>query len=76
MAQQLDLDDIAQRQTSSRVRVNLQGHKKELTGIQLSIQERTGHRPELIADVIFRLRHSAAASVNPSVYARQQSELR
>jgi hypothetical protein len=76
MVQQRDLDDTAQRQTSSRVRVNLQGYKKELTGIQLSIHERTGHLPELIADVIFRLRLSAAARVNPSVFARQHSELR
>ena len=76
MVQQRDLDDTAQRQTSSRVRVNLKAYKKELTGIQLSIQERTAHLPKLIADVIFRLRLSAAARVNPSVYARQQSELR
>jgi hypothetical protein len=76
MVQQRDLDDTAQRQTSSRVRVNLKAYKKELTGIQLSIQERTAHLPKLIADVIFRLRLSAAARVNPSVFARQHSELR
>jgi len=52
MVQQRDLDDTAQRQTSSRVRVNLKAYKKELTGIQLSIQERTAHLPKLIADVI------------------------
>jgi hypothetical protein len=76
MVQQRELDDTAQRQTSPRVRVNLQVYKKELTGIQLSIQERTAHLPKLIADVIFRLRLSAAARVNPSVFARQHSELR
>jgi hypothetical protein len=76
MVQQRDLDDTAQRQTSSRVRVNLKAYKKELTGIQLSIQECTAHLPKLIADVIFRLRLSAAARVNPSVFARQHSELR
>jgi len=76
MVQRRDLDDTAQRQTSSRVRVNLKAYKKELTGIQLSIQERTAHLPKLIADVIFRLRLSAAARVNPSVFARQHSELR
>jgi hypothetical protein len=59
MVQQRDLDDTAQRQTSSRVRVNFQAYKKELTGIQLSIQERTAHLPKLIADVTFRLRISA-----------------
>jgi hypothetical protein len=73
---QQHLDDTAQRQTSSRVRVNLKAYKKELTGIQLSIQECTAHLPKLIADVIFRLRLSAAARVNPSVFARQHSELR
>jgi hypothetical protein len=75
MVQQRELDDTAQRQTSPRVRVNLQVYKKELTGIQLSIQERTAHLPKLIADVIFRLRLSAAARVNPSVFARPHSEL-
>ena len=67
---------LAQRQTSSRVRVNLQAYKKELTGIQLSIQERTAHLTKLIADVILRLRLSAAARVNRSVFARQHGELR
>jgi CheY-like chemotaxis protein len=51
-------------------------HDEELTCIPLSFEARTGHLPNLIADLIFRLRHASTASVSPSLSARQHGDLR
>jgi CheY-like chemotaxis protein len=51
---------------------------KELTCIPLSFEERTGHLPGLIADLIFRLRlpPTAKTHLSVSVAARQHGEMR
>ncbi|MGA9529212.1 MAG: response regulator [Terriglobales bacterium] len=51
-------------------------HDKELTCIPLSFEARTGHLPNLIADLIFRLRLPPMATSNPSASARQHGDLR
>jgi CheY-like chemotaxis protein len=48
----------------------------ELTCIQLSVEERTGHLPSLIADLIYRLRLSQAEKAEISIPARQHGDLR
>jgi CheY-like chemotaxis protein len=49
---------------------------EELTCIPLSFDERTGHLPSLLADLIYRLRLPPIAKANFSIAARQHGNLR
>jgi DNA-binding response OmpR family regulator len=49
---------------------------EELTCIPLSFEARTGHLPNLITDLIFRLRLPPTAKARPSNSARQHGDLR
>ena len=49
---------------------------KELTCIQLSFEDRTGHLPNLIADLVYRLRLPPNAKANISIAAREHGDLR
>jgi CheY-like chemotaxis protein len=49
---------------------------EELTCIPLSFEDRTGHLPNLIADLIFRLRLSQPEKAALSIPARQHGDLR
>jgi CheY-like chemotaxis protein len=49
---------------------------EELTCIPLSFDERTGHLPGLLADLIYRLRLPPIAKANFSIAARQHGNLR
>jgi CheY-like chemotaxis protein len=49
---------------------------KELTCIPLSFEARTGHLPNLIADLIYRLRLPQAERAGISIPARQHGDLR
>jgi CheY-like chemotaxis protein len=49
---------------------------EELTCIPLSFEERTGHLPGLLADLIYRLRLPQAARANVSIAAHQHGNLR
>jgi CheY-like chemotaxis protein len=49
---------------------------EELTCVPLSFEARTGHLPNLIADLIFRLRLPPTAKADPSTTARQHGDLR
>lgn len=49
---------------------------EELTCIPLSFEDRTGHLPNLIADLIYRLRLPTRAQANSSTAARQHGDLR
>jgi len=51
-------------------------HDEELTRIPLSFEARTGHLPNLIADLIFRLRLAPTAKADASTSARQHGDLR
>jgi CheY-like chemotaxis protein len=51
-------------------------HDNELTCIPLSFEERTGHLPSLIADLIYRLRLPQAEKAEISIPARQHGDLR
>jgi CheY-like chemotaxis protein len=51
-------------------------HDEELTCIPLSFEDRTGHLPNLIADLVYRLRLAPGEKVSISVPARQHGELR
>ncbi|MFZ2085796.1 MAG: response regulator [Candidatus Sulfotelmatobacter sp.] len=51
-------------------------HDEELTCIPLSFQDRTGHLPNLIADLIFRLRLPQTDKADISIPARQHGDLR
>ena len=51
-------------------------HDEELTCVPLSFEARTGHLPNLIADLIFRLRLAPTAKVDASTSARQHGDLR
>jgi len=51
-------------------------HDEELTCIPLSFEARTGHLPNLIADLIFRLRLAPTAKADASTSARQHGDLR
>jgi DNA-binding response OmpR family regulator len=48
----------------------------ELTCIPLNFQERTGHLPNLLADLIHRLRMPATATANFSLAAQEHGKLR
>ena len=49
---------------------------KELTCIPLSFEDRTGHLPNLLADLIYRLRLPPTARADISISAREHGELR
>ena len=49
---------------------------EELTWISLSFQERTGHLPQLLRDLIYRLRLPAAITSPFSIAARDHGNLR
>lgn len=51
-------------------------HDKELTCVPLSFQDRTGHLPNLITDLIHRLRLPPTAKANVSIAAREHGDLR
>ncbi len=51
-------------------------HDEELTCVPLSFEARTGHLPNLIADLIFRLNLVPTAKATPSLSARQHGDLR
>lgn len=51
-------------------------HDEELTCVPLSFEARTGHLPNLIADLIFRLRLAPTAKADASTSARQHGDLR
>jgi CheY-like chemotaxis protein len=51
-------------------------HDEELTCIPLSFEARSGHLPNLMADLIFRLRIAPTAKADASFSARQHGDLR
>src|SRR6202171_6142199 len=51
-------------------------HDEELTCVPLSFEDRTGHLPNLIGDLINRLRLPLAAKANISLAAREHGDLR
>jgi len=51
-------------------------HDQELTCIPLSFEDRTGHLPNLLADLIYRLRLPPVSKANISIPARQHGDLR
>jgi CheY-like chemotaxis protein len=51
-------------------------HEEELTRISLSFEDRTGHLPNLIADLVNRLRLPPTAKANISIAARAHGDLR
>jgi CheY-like chemotaxis protein len=51
-------------------------HDQELTCIPLSFEDRTGHLPHLLAELIYRLRLPPASKANISIPARQHGDLR
>jgi CheY-like chemotaxis protein len=51
-------------------------HDEELTCVPLSFEDRTGHLPNLIGDLIFRLRLAPTAKASASATARQHGDLR
>lgn len=51
-------------------------HDEELTCVPLSFEARTGHLPNLLADLIYRLRLPQTEKANISIPARQHGDLR
>jgi CheY-like chemotaxis protein len=51
-------------------------HDEELTCIPLSFEDRTGHLPNLIADLVNRLRLPPTAKASISIAAREHGDLR
>jgi CheY-like chemotaxis protein len=51
-------------------------HDEELTCIPLSFEDRTGHLPHLLTDLIYRLRLPPISKANISIPARQHGDLR
>jgi DNA-binding response OmpR family regulator len=51
-------------------------HEEELTCTPLSFENRTGHLPNLIADLVNRLRLPPTAKANISIAAREHGDLR
>jgi CheY-like chemotaxis protein len=49
---------------------------EELTCVPLSFEERTGHLPNLIVDLVNRLRHPPIEKANISIAAREHGQLR
>jgi CheY-like chemotaxis protein len=56
--------------------MELVGHDEELTCIPLSFEDRTGHLPNLLADLVYRLRLPATANATISITARKHGDLR
>ena len=51
-------------------------HDEELTSIPLNFEDRTGHLPNLLAELIYRLRLPSAVKAEISFPARQHGDLR
>ena len=51
-------------------------HEDELTCVRLSVQDRTGHLPQLLRDLIYRLRLPTITTALSSMAARQHGEVR
>lgn len=51
-------------------------HDEELTCIPLSFDDRTGHLPNLLAELVYRLRLPQTSKANISLPARQHGDLR
>jgi len=51
-------------------------HDAELTCIPLSFEDRTGHLPNLLTELIYRLRLPPTAKAEMSLPAREHGELR
>ncbi len=51
-------------------------HDQELTCIPLSFEDRTGHLPHLLAELIYRLRLPPTSKADISIPARQHADLR
>ncbi len=51
-------------------------HNQELTWIPLSFEDRAGHLPNLLADLIYRLRLPPTAKATISIPAREHGDLR
>ena len=56
--------------------MDLVEHDEELTCIPLSFEDRTGHLPNLIADLVNRLRFPPTSKANISIAAREHGDLR
>ena len=56
--------------------VELVEHDEELTCVQLNFADRTGHLPNLLAELIYRLRLPTAMKAEISFLARQHGDLR
>src|SRR5260370_13765835 len=56
--------------------MSLVDQDKELTFIPLTFEDRTGHLPNLLADLIFRLRLPPTAKADISLPAREHGDLR
>lgn len=69
---------ILERQLESTIHdwVGMVEKERELTRIPLNYEERTGHLPKLLHDVIARLRLNTSAKVPISVAAGQHGDLR
>ena len=70
--------DILEQQLDPTIRewIGLVEKEPELSRIQLNFQERTGHLPKLLHDVIARLRLDKGAKAPVSVAASHHGELR
>jgi hypothetical protein len=70
--------DILQRELDATIQewVGLVEKEPELSRIRLNFQERTGHLPRLLHDVIARLRLDKGSKAPVSVAASQHGELR
>ena len=56
--------------------MELVGHDEELTCLPLSFEDRTGHLPNLLADLVYRLRLPPTAKATISITARKHGDLR
>jgi CheY-like chemotaxis protein len=56
--------------------MDLVEHNQELACISLNFQDRTGHLPNLLADLIYRLRLPAGTTANFSLAAHEHGNLR
>jgi CheY-like chemotaxis protein len=56
--------------------MKLVDHDEELTCVPLSFADRTGHLPNLLADLIYRLRVPRTAKANISIPAHEHGDLR
>src|ERR1700674_2734693 len=56
--------------------MDLVEHDEELTCLPLSFEDRTGHLPNLLADLVYRLRLPPTAKATISIAAREHGDLR